>query len=424
LPPHPDGRERMVALLHSSGSTGTPKGAIIPERAARSVWLGGPFHVPIVQVCFAPLNHLLGRTMVFGTLALGGTGYFTVKPDMSTLFDDIRLARPTYLNFFPRVFELVYQNFQSEVTRRVSQENHQNGGDVAAIEQQVMGEMRANFLGDRLRGGSISAAPTSSAVRQFMRDCFDILLLEIYGNTEAGTGGITMDGKIMRPPVTEYKLRDVPELGYFTTDKPYPRGELCFKSSLAITSYFKRPEATDKLFDEDGFSLTGDIVEERAPDHVVYIDRRNDVLKLSQGEYVAVAPLEKIFESGSALIKQIYIYGNSLRAFLVAVVVPDLDVVATMIAATPTDAELKTLIRAELQKVARNDKLRTFEVPREFIVETEPFSHENGLLSSVRKRMRPNLKNRYGERLEALYDELDRKQREDLLALRDPNSPL
>src|SRR5690606_32267728 len=66
----------------------------------------------------------------------------------------------------------------------------------------------------------------------------------------------------------------------------------------------------------------------------------------------------------------------------------------------------------------------TFEVPREFIVETEPFSHENGLLSSVRKRMRPNLKNRYGERLEALYDELDRKQREDLLALRDPNSPL
>src|SRR5690606_5370195 len=61
LSPHPDGRERMVALLHSSGSTGTPKGAIIPERAARSVWLGGPFHVPIVQVCFAPLNHLLGR---------------------------------------------------------------------------------------------------------------------------------------------------------------------------------------------------------------------------------------------------------------------------------------------------------------------------------------------------------------------------
>jgi fatty acid CoA ligase FadD9 len=27
-----------------------------------------------------------------------------------------------------------------------------------------------------------------------------------------------------RPPVIDYKLLDVPELGYFNTDKPYPRG--------------------------------------------------------------------------------------------------------------------------------------------------------------------------------------------------------
>ncbi|MET0377611.1 MAG: carboxylic acid reductase [Spongiibacteraceae bacterium] len=423
LPPHPDGRERMVALLHSSGSTGTPKGAIIPERAARTTWLGGQFNVPMVQMCFAPLNHLLGRNMVFGTLALGGTGFFTARPDMSTLFDDIRLARPTYMNFFPRVFELVHQHFQSEVTRRLALVEA-NADNTETIRNQVMAEMRSTFLGDRLRGGAISAAPTAPSVREFMRDCFDIMLTEVYGNTEAGTGGITMDNRIMRPPVTEYKLRDVPELGYFVTDKPYPRGELCFKSSLAITSYFKRPEATAKLFDEDGFSLTGDIVEERGPDHVVYIDRRNDVLKLSQGEYVAVAPLEKTFESGSAAIKQIFVYGNSLRSFVLAVVVPDMDVVTHTLGNNPAEAEIKTLIRAEFQKVARATGLRTFEVPRDFIVELEPFSHENGLLSSVRKRMRPNLKRQYSDSLENLYTELERKQREDLLALKNPNSTL
>jgi fatty acid CoA ligase FadD9 len=420
LPPHRDGRERMVALLHSSGSTGTPKGAIIPERAARSAWLGTPFNVPLIQMCFAPLNHLLGRNMVFNSLAMGGTGYFTVKPDMSTLFDDIRLSRPTYLNFFPRIFELIYQYFQSEVTRRVNAGH----GDSDSVGHRIMAEMRSTFLGDRLRGGAISAAPTAPSVRAFMRECFDIMLLEIYGNTEAGTGGITMDGRIMRPPITEYKLRDVPELGYFTTDKPYPRGELCFKSSMAITSYFKRPEATDKLFDEAGFSLTGDIVEERGPDHVVYIDRRNDVLKLSQGEYVAVAPLEKTYESGSAAIKQIYIYGNSLRSFLVAVAVPDREVIADLLGGDTSPAAIKTLLRAEMQKVARDAALRTFEIPRDFIVEMEPFSHENGLLSSVRKRMRPNLKRQYGDRLEALYTALERKQRDDLLALKNPDSTL
>ena len=50
-----------------------------------------------------------------------------------------------------------------------------------------------------------------------------------------------------------------------TTDKPYPRGELCIKSDFVVPGYFKRPEATAALFDEDGFLLTGDIMEERGP---------------------------------------------------------------------------------------------------------------------------------------------------------------
>ena len=60
------------------------------------------------------------------------------------------------------------------------------------------------------------------------------------------------------------------------------------KTELSVPGYFKRPEATAALFDEDGYLRTGDIMEERGPDHLVYIDRRNDVLKLAQGEFVAV----------------------------------------------------------------------------------------------------------------------------------------
>jgi fatty acid CoA ligase FadD9 len=63
-------------------------------------------------------------------------------------------------------------------------------------------------------------------------------------------------------------------------------------------------------------------------------------------------------------------------------------------------------------------------VPREFIVEREPFSQANGLLSSVSKRLRPRLLEKYGSRLEQLYDDLERKQNDDLIALRDPNSGL
>ena len=52
------------------------------------------------------------------------------------------------------------------------------------------------------------------------------------------------------------------------------------------------------------------------------VDRRNFVLKLSQGEFVTASKLEAIFET-SPLVRQIYIYGNSARSYLLAVIVPD-----------------------------------------------------------------------------------------------------
>ncbi|WP_433655092.1 hypothetical protein ACQPW1_29760 [Nocardia sp. CA-128927] len=60
---------------------------------------------------------------------------------------------------------------------------------------------------------------------------------------------------------------------------------------------------------------------ETGPDRLVYVDRRNNVLTLSQGEFVAVSKLEAIYTS-SPLVRQIYVYGNSERAYLLGVIVP------------------------------------------------------------------------------------------------------
>jgi len=420
LPPHAEGDRWMMAIIHSSGSTGKPKGAIMPASAAMELWSGRKTQMPSVSLAFAPLNHLIGRNGLVGTLCLGGTLFFTLKSDMSSLFEDIRIARPTQMSFFPRIFELVYQHYQNEVTRRV----RKGEGEEATISEIVKKEMSKTFLGDRLKRGSVGGAPTSPAVMTFIKECFDILIIDGYGNTESGTGGVAINGRINRPLITDYKLRDVPELGYYLTDKPYPRGELCFKSKTGISGYYKAPEATANLFDEDGFSLTGDIVEERGPDHVVVIDRRKDVMKLSQGEYVAVGKLGTVFEGGSAVIKQIYIYGNSFQSYLLAVVVPDMKAAKAILGDNPSESALTSLIRKELAQVATDHELKSFEVPRSFIIEMEEFTQANGLLSSVRKRLRPALKRKYAERLEAIYEEQAKEQEADIETLKDPNSPL
>ncbi len=413
--PPPDsaqGGDRVAMLVHSSGTTGTPKGAILFDRHARSSLAPAVFAWPRVRLCFAPMNHTMGRGTVYGTMAHGGTAYFATESDMSTLFEDIRLVRPTDGFFFPRALEMVYRRYKSAVTLRMSEANLKE--DAARAE--VLAEMRNWYLGDRLcmiKGGS---APTLPEVRRFVTEGLQIEFIDRYGSTEAGA--ITVNDRVRRPAVIDYRLRDVPELGYFTTDKPHPRGELCVKTTSMISGYFKRPEATAKLFDSDGFVLTGDIMEERGPDHLMHIDRRNDVLKLAQGEFVAAGALGTVFENGSDLIQQIHVHGNSVRSYLLAVVVPNMDVARATLGHEPDEMELRALIATELKRVGATGDLKTFEIPRDFIVETEPFSQANGLLTALRKRIRPALQRKYGDHLEQLYANVECIQAARLGALR------
>ena len=63
-------------------------------------------------------------------------------------------------------------------------------------------------------------------------------------------------------------------------------------------------QATAELFDKDGFYMTGDIVQQESRTRVVWIDRKKNVLKLAQGEFVSLGRLEAVYKGGSSLIHQ------------------------------------------------------------------------------------------------------------------------
>ena len=416
--PSPEGSERTALLLHSSGTTGTPKGAIHTERLVKRPFAPSPVALPIVRLIFQPMNHQAGRSQLYSALAHGGTAYFVATSDLSTLFEDIQLVRPTDGWFFPRVLEMIYEHFRHELSRRSGQADALEGD----VRNEILAEMRAEFLGGRLCMMVAGGAPTLPEVKRFIVEDLQIDFREGFGSTESGS--LTLNERVDRANVIEYRLLDVPELGYYSSDKPYPRGELCVKTRSMIPGYFKRPDANAGLFDEEGFAHTADIMEERGPDHLVYIDRRNDVLKLAQGEFVAAGLLGTVFENESDVIHQIFVYGSATRSFVLAVVVPDRAVLRSKLGHEPADDEVRRAIRAELKRVAGIAKLRPFEVPRDFVVEVEPFSQENGLLTALRKRIRPAIQRKYAARLEQLYGELEQRQRDELAALRDGSSHL
>ena len=189
-------------------------------------------------------------------------------------------------------------------------------------------------------------------------------------------GGIASSGKMLAR--NEFKLLDVPEMGYLTSDQP-PRGELCVKTPTMISGYYKNEqEMKDKFI--DGYFCTGDIVVLEGNDNVRIIDRKKNLFKLAQGEFVSPERLEvrkeqpntyihvhvhvhvymyvchwlymsfmlcvfiqlyvfrvvlnchcfvfatqTLYTVGSSKINQMYIYGNSLQSNIVAVVVPHSD---------------------------------------------------------------------------------------------------
>jgi fatty acid CoA ligase FadD9 len=395
------GDDALALLVYTSGSTGAPKGAIYPESKVANMWrgsAGGHWDdqqgvLPAITLSFLPMSHVMGRGVLYGTLAAGGTVYFAARSDLSTFLEDLALARPTQMNFVPRIWDMLYQEYVSQTDR---------GADV--------GELRQSMLGGRFVSAMTGSAPISPELKAWVEGFLDMHLIEGYGSTEAGA--VFVDGHIRRPPVIDYKLVDVPELGYFGSDVPHSRGELLVKSDQLFPGYYKRPDVTAEVFDADGFYRTGDIVAELGPDQVRYVDRRNNVLKLSQGEFVTVSKLEAAYND-SPLVRQIYLYGNSARPYLLAVVVPSADALERH-----DGAELKSALGGSLKDAARAAGLQSYEIPRDFIVETTPFTLENGLLTGIRKLAWPRLKERYGPELEQLYADLADGQAGELRQLR------
>ena len=391
----------LISIVYTSGSTGRPKGAMFPESLYRKNLYGGLFdklpRVPPVTLGFLPLNHIAGRSWLYHTLLQGGLTCFVQKSDMSTFLSDVAAARPTVLMIVPRLAEVIYQKFRREVMAR---------GDLqdAALQQQVMAQMRSQTLGDRLVLLLTGTAPMAPSIQTFLRACFDVPLYDGYGATENGV--VTFAHKIVRPTIADYKLIDAPELGYSTQDKPFARGELYIKTDRLIPGYYKNAAATAQLRDAHGYMRTGDIVEERGEDHIVVIDRRSNILKLAQGEFVSITHIESVFVSQSPIIAQIYVHGEATRSYLVAAVVIDAPSVAAQLGMEPPPSQLEKIIMDELQRVGRTAQMQPFEIPRACVLCPTPFSRQNGLLTESDKPARRKLLHHFADAFALVHQSL------------------
>ena len=306
----------------------------------------------------------------------------------------------------------------------------------------IRSEMRKKFsttFGNRVSSITTGGAPTAPEVIEFLKKTFGAFVFNSYGTTEAG--GISYNGKLSSSATM--KLIDLPELGYTSVDLPFPRGEIVVKTNNQGSGYYKEEELSKLTWTEDGFIRTGDIGVQEPDGSIHVLTRIKNVSKLSQGEFVDPDKLESI-GLACKFIDQIYIDVNSLKEFLVAVVVPIFEnLVEYLLAAcapennqfapfqsrnfqtSPFSAEEKTflanlpqckqLILSELRKLAEENQLLSFEYVQEIFITPEVFTIENGLQTSSNKLCRHKIAKHYEKEIANLYNSFEFQQQNHIL---------
>ncbi|XP_070608811.1 long-chain-fatty-acid--CoA ligase 5 isoform X2 [Erythrolamprus reginae] len=386
VPPKPD---NLCVVCFTSGTTGNPKGAllthgnIVANVAAflKLVQTAHKYKTSDSSISYLPLAHMFERTVQSALYSIGArVGFF--QGDVKLLADDLKALKPSVFPVVPRVLNRIYDK---EIT----------GGKLKAI---ITG-----------------AAPISPSVLMFLRAVFGCHIIEAYGQTECSAActatmpGDWKAGNVGPPlPCNIIKLEDVPEMNYFASNN---EGEVCIKGPNVFKGYLKDPEKTAEALDNNGWLHTGDIGKWMPNNALKIIDRKKNIFKLSQGEYIAPEKIENIYIRGSS-IAQVFVHGDSLQSFLVGIVVPDeetLPAFAENLGVKGSFEDLcknsvvKNAILMEMNNLGKEAGLKTFEQVKYIHLHPELFTIENGFLTPTLKSKRPDLVKHFRSQIDALY---------------------
>ncbi|PPJ55207.1 hypothetical protein CBER1_05683 [Cercospora berteroae] len=450
-PFHPPRPDDTVTINYTSGTTGNPKGVILTHKnavAAASASLCISRSQANDTICsYLPLAHIFQRVTEHSSLWAGvGIGYF--HGNILELVDDFKLLRPTAFVSVPRLYNrfggaikaatVEAPGFRGSMSRYIVDKKLSN------IKQPAGKATNRHFLYDRIWAKKVSAAlgldrattmvsgasPIDPSLQQFLRVVFANNFYQGYGLTETYAIALAqLEGDLSAgncgavATASELCLLDVPDMEYLATDKPNPRGELLIRGPTVFKQYFKNEEETAKAFTEDGWFKTGDICEIDEMGRFKIIDRRKNVLKLQQGEYISPERIENVYLGNLPFLAQGYVHGDSSQSNLVAIfgIQPDLfsvwvekvlgkKIAPTDLPALEAAASEKKVQKAalrELSKVGKKAKFNSYENVRGVRLMLEPFTIENELLTPTLKLKRPQTAKKYRQLIDEMYAEVE-----------------
>ncbi|XP_074343151.1 long chain acyl-CoA synthetase 6, peroxisomal-like [Apium graveolens] len=426
-----------ATICYTSGTTGTPKGVVLSHGNLIANVAGSTFSMQFepsdVYISYLPLAHIYERFNQILVAYYGGSvGFY--QGDNLKLLDDMAILRPTVFSSVPRLYNRIYAGITNAVKAsgwlkerlfnaayNAKKQAILSGKNPSPMWERLVFNKIKEKLGGRLRYIVSGASPLSPDVMEFLRVCFG-QVVEGYGMTETACLISALDkddiliGHVGAPsPSCEVKLKDVPEMNYTSDDQPHPRGEICVRGPIVFQGYYKDEVQTREVIDGDGWFHTGDIGLWLPGGRLKIIDRKKNIFKLAQGEYIAPEKIENVY-SKCKFVAQCFVYGDSLNSSLVAVVSIDPDVFKAWAVAEGfksknmgelcKEPRARAAVLADMDAVGREAQLRGFEFAKAVALVFEPFTLENGLLTPTFKIKRHQAKAYFAKSIADLYAEI------------------
>ncbi len=381
--------EDLLTIIYTSGTTGTPKGVM--HTAGNLMISARTFFavsgLSINQRCFSylPLAHIAERAGIeIGSLNNGASMSFPYS--LETFAADLEKTQPHLFFAVPRI----WTKFQEKILESLPQKKLNVllkipivNGIIRKKLKQKLGLKEAVFI-------CSGAAPLASSLIDWFEK-LNITIQQVYGMTEdciishSNYEGANKVGTVGKPQVgVKVKLS--------------PEGEICIKNNCLMKGYFKAPDITASVFDEQGYLKTGDIGEYDHDGFLTITGRVKDQFKTDKGKYISPAPIELILSENSD-IEQICLVGTGIPQPIALIT----------LSASGKSKSKQNISQSLIESVnSVNPKLEKHEKIEKVIIMSEEWNVDNGLTTPTLKLKRNAIEKIHRDRYASWFESEDK----------------
>lgn len=406
----------LFTMIYTSGTTGEPKGVMLDYANIAHQLHAHDLALPKidendVSLSFLPFSHIFERAWVAYVLYRGATVCYL--EDTNEVRNALNEVKPTLMCAVPRLYEKMYSAIWDKVNKApihrralfkwaisVGKKKRKNTLSYKLADKLVLNKLRA-LLGGRIRMMPCGGAKLEPTIGQFFQ-AIGVNIKLGYGMTET-TATVSCWADEQFEPNSIGRLMPNAEV------KIGENNEILVRGGMVMRGYYKRPEETALAFTEDGFLKTGDAGEFDAQGNLYITDRIKELMKTSNGKYIAPQYIEgKIGKD--KFIEQIAIIADA-KKYVSALIVPcfeSLEEYAKQLNIKYQDrmelvkhSEIVQLFEKRINELQK--ELAHFEQIKKFTLLPQAFSVKMEEITPTLKLRRKVILERYRKQIESMY---------------------